>query len=188
MGNATISSSIIVPSRMVFLMWAVFSAEMFLQIDLSIFGIYPRVPLGLIGVLTSPLLHGNVVHLSSNTLPLLFLGTTLYFFYPRIAARVFYQCYLVTGLLVWLFARATFHIGASGVIYGLASFLVFYGFFSKDFKSLVISVVIMFFYWSLIYGILPTQPGVSWESHLIGGIVGFMSAMYFGKKGGMSRY
>jgi len=186
MDHSTISKSIIVPSRMVFLMWAVFSAEEFFNIDLSVFGIYPREPLGIIGIFVSPLLHGNVIHLSSNTLPLLFLGTTLYFFYPRISRQVFYLCYLGTGLLVWLFARSTFHIGASGVIYGLAAFLVFYGFFSKDFKSLLISVVIIFFYWSLFYGILPMQHGVSWESHLLGGIVGFGAALFYGRRSGIS--
>jgi len=182
MTSYSISASIIVPSRMVFIMWAVFSLETFMHIDLSVFGIYPRVPLGLIGVFTSPMIHGNVIHLTSNTLPLLFLGTALFFFNPGIANRVFWTCYLVTGLLVWIFARSSFHVGASGLIYGIASFLIFYGFFKKDFKSLIISVLILSFYWSLIYGVLPVQSGVSWESHLMGGLVGFGTAMYYGRR------
>jgi len=182
--NHSISAAIIVPSRMVFLMWAVFTFEITFGINLGVFGILPREPLGLIGVFTAPLIHGNVIHLSSNTLPFLFLGTTLFFFYYPIASRVFYLCYLGSGILVWIFARSSFHIGASGVIYGLASFLIFYGFFRKDFKSLFISTVIIFFYWSLFYGILPTQSGVSWESHLLGGIVGFIGAMHFGRRKG----
>ncbi len=182
MTSYSISTSIIVPSRMVFIMWAVFSLENFMHIDVSMFGIYPRVMLGLIGVFSSPMIHSNVIHLTSNTLPLLFLGTTLFFFNPIIGNRVFWSCYLMTGLLVWLFARSSFHVGASGLIYGLASFLIFYGFFKKDFKSLIISLLILFFYWSLIYGVLPVQSGVSWESHLFGGIVGFATAMYYGRK------
>ena len=184
MANHSISAAIIVPSRMVFLMWAIFTFEITLGIDLGVFGILPREPLGLIGVFTAPLIHGSVIHLTSNTLPFLFLGTTLYFFYYPIASRVFYLCYFGSGILVWIFARTSFHIGASGVIYGMASFLIFYGFFRKDFKSLFISTVIIFFYWSLVYGILPTQSGVSWESHLLGGIVGFIGAMHFGRQKG----
>ena len=182
MTSYSISRSIIVPSRTVFIMWAVFSVQFLMGIDLSMFGIYPRVPLGLIGVITAPLVHGSVAHITSNTLPLLFLGTALNFFNSAIASRVFYICYFLTGSLVWTFARSSFHIGASGLIYGLAAFLAFYGFFKKDFKSLAISVIIMFFYWSLIYGVLPIQQGLSWESHLIGGLVGFGTAMYFGRR------
>lgn len=158
-------------------MWAVYFLEVTFQISLSIYGILPRTLYGLIGILTAPLLHGSVGHLVSNTMPLLILGTMLYMFYDRIANRVFLQCYFVTGVLVWLFARPSFHIGASGLIYGLAFFLIFFGFFRKDFKSLLISLIIMVFYGYLFYGVLPTQSHVSYESHLMGGIVGFFSAI-----------
>lgn len=173
----TISSSIIVPSRLVFFIWAIFFIEITFRINLAWFGIFPRTLSGLIGVFTAPLLHQNVAHLVSNTMPLLILGTMLYMFYDRIANRVFFQCYFLTGLLVWLFARPSFHIGASGLIYGLAFFLIFFGLFRKDFKSLAISLVIMIFYGSLFYGILPTHPHVSYESHLMGGLVGFFNAV-----------
>lgn len=173
----TISSSIIVPARLVFLIWAVYFIETTFFINLTIYGILPRTIDGLVGIATAPLLHGSVAHLVSNTMPLLILGTMVYMFYDRIANRVFLQCYFVTGALVWLFARPSFHIGASGLIYGLASFLIFFGFFRKDFKSLLISIIIMIFYGSLFYGVLPTQLSVSFESHLMGGIVGFFNAL-----------
>ncbi len=173
----TISSSIIVPSRLVFIMWAIYFLEITFHKNLSMFGILPRTLIGLPGILAAPLLHGSVSHLVSNTMPLLILGTMLYMFYDRIANRVFLQCYFLTGILVWLFARPSFHIGASGLIYGLAFFLIFFGLFRKDFKSLLISLVIMVFYGYLFYGILPTQPQVSFESHLMGGIVGFFNAI-----------
>lgn len=173
----SISSSIIIPSQVVFIIWAIYFIEITFRINFSMFGILPRSLPGLIGILTAPLIHKNVAHLVSNTMPLLVLGTMLYMFYDRIARRVFLQCYFLTGILVWVFARPSFHIGASGLIYGLASFLIFFGLFRKDFKSLIISVVIMIFYGSLFYGILPTQSQVSFESHLMGGIVGFFNAI-----------
>jgi len=176
-------SSLIIPLRMVFVMWAVFFIDPFLPfIDFRAFGILPRSLFGLIGIFTAPLIHGNLTHLISNTLPLLLLGTTLYFFYNRIANNVFFGIYLVSNALVWLLARSSIHIGASGVIYGLAGFLIFYGIFRKDLKSLLISIIITLLYGGLVYGIFPNQPGISWESHLLGGITGAFFAMQFSKK------
>jgi membrane associated rhomboid family serine protease len=175
------SRGIVVPSRVVFFMWAIFFVEITFHMDFSRYGILPRSIIGLLGVLLSPLLHGGVGHLVSNTMPLLFLGTALYMFYDRIADRVFLQCYFLTGLLVWIFGRPFIHIGASGLIYGLASFLIFIGFFRQDFRSILISLITIFLYNGLFYGLLPMQQGVSWESHLLGGLVGFVSAVQAGK-------
>jgi membrane associated rhomboid family serine protease len=163
-------------------MWLVFTVQFFFGINLNAFGILPRTFPGLIGVLTAPFIHGNSVHIISNTIPLLFLGWTLFFFYENIAKQVFVICYFVTNALVWVFARPSLHIGASGLVYGIACFLIFYGFFKKDFKSLAISVVIIFFYGGMVYGLFPNQARVSWESHLIGAIVGGYTAMYFARR------
>ena len=168
--------------RFVFLMWLAFSIEFFLGFDFSGFGILPRTSYGLIGILTAPLIHGNSVHIISNTIPLLFLGWTLFFFYENIAKKVFVICYFLTNILVWAFARPSLHIGASGLVYGIAFFLIFYGFFKKDFKSLAISAILIFFYGGLVYGLFPNQPGISWESHLIGAIVGGYTALHFSQK------
>ena len=176
-----LSRSLIVPARMAILMWAIFFVEISFLIDFSFLGILPRTPFGIWGILFSPMLHGSFWHLTSNTFPLLFLGTTLYFFYERIADQVFLYCYFLTGFLVWIFGRYTIHIGASGLIYGLAFFLIFFGFFRKDFRSLFISAVIVFMYGGLFYGILPNQAGVSWESHLLGAGVGFSMAVVYGR-------
>ncbi len=176
-----LSRSIVVPARLVLLMWAVFFIEITWFIDLSFLGIIPRTMVGLPGIVCAPLLHGSFWHLTSNTLPLLFLGTTLYFMYGRLADKVFFYCYFLTGLLVWVFARASIHIGASGLVYGLAFFLIFFGFFRKDFRSLFISCLILFMYGGLFYGLLPVQRGVSWESHLLGAVVGFVLALRFGR-------
>jgi membrane associated rhomboid family serine protease len=161
-----------IPVRMVFMMWAVFVVDSFYAFELAVFGLYPRELFGLTGVLTMPFIHGSLPHLMSNTFPMLFLGVTLFYFYNRIAVSVFFNCYIWTGILIWLFARQSIHIGASGVIYALAGFLIFFGLFRHDIKSMVISIIIILLYGGLVYGIFPSQPGVSWESHLFGGIVG----------------
>jgi len=178
----SVSQNLALPVRMALLMWIVFFAEAAFHLNLSIFGIHPRTTFGLIGILTMPLLHGSFAHLVSNTFPLLFLGFTLFYFYSRIALSVFVQCYLFTGIMIWIFARPSIHIGASGVIYALAAFLMFLGLFKKDPKSLLISIAIIFLYGGMIYGVLPTQPGVSWESHLLGGIVGAVVASNYSSR------
>lgn len=179
--SKAIDKSFIVPSRFIFSMWVVFSLEFFLEVSFGVFGIYPRKFTGLIGIFAAPFLHGSMAHIISNTLPLLFLGTALYFLYDRIAKKVFLQCFFLTGILVWIFGRASYHIGASGLIFGLASFLIFFGLFRRDFKSLLISLIIFAIYNGLFYGILPTQPNVSWESHLFGALVGIYLAAKMSK-------
>lgn len=178
---SSLNNSIVPPLRLTFLMWLVYSIEIYTSFDFGFLGIYPRKFSGLIGIVTAPLLHGDVIHLASNTFPLIFLGSTLYLFYDRIAPSVFFQCYLFPGILVWLFGRPSFHVGASGIIYGLAFFLISFGLFRKDFRSLLITVIIIIFYGGLIYGILPTRQSISWESHLMGAIVGIATASAFSK-------
>lgn len=162
-------------------MWAAFYVQYFYGFPLSNFGIIPRQPWGLVGILTAPLLHGSVNHLISNTVPLLFLGTVLFFFYEKIGGIVFFRCYFWTNGLVWVFGRHSNHIGASGLVYGLAFFLIFYGFFRRDFLSIIISIVILLLYGGVFYGLLPTDPSVSYESHLAGALVGIFTAVRFGK-------
>ena len=175
----SISISFIVPSRMLFLMWLIFYVEMYFGVNLSIFGILPREPIGLLGILFAPLLHGSIIHLVSNTLPLLFLGVTLYFFYGKMAKNVFLLSYFLTGSLVWLFGRTSFHIGASGLIYGIASFLFFSGIVRAEFKPLIISLAVVLTYGGLVWGVLPSMPGVSWESHFFGALVGGVVAFVY---------
>ncbi|NQZ75674.1 MAG: rhomboid family intramembrane serine protease [Ekhidna sp.] len=163
-------------------MWVVFAIEYFLRIDLGYLGIYPRHISGLVGVVMAPLLHGNFNHIASNSVPLLVLGGTLFFFYRRIAFRVFLQSYFFTNILVWFFGRPFYHIGASGLIYALASFLVFYGFFSRDFKTVIVSFATIFFYGSMAYGLFSFDSRVSWESHLLGAVVGAVTAYMISKQ------
>jgi membrane associated rhomboid family serine protease len=128
------------------------------------------------------MVHGNIIHLISNTFPLLFLGGTLFYFYPRIATAVFFRAYIWTNILVWLFARSANHIGASGLVYGIAFFLIFYGLLRRDFMSLMISIVTILLYGGVFYGVLPSDPNISWESHFGGALVGITSAVTFSAK------
>ena len=170
--------SSVVPARLVFLMWAAFSLQYLYGANLYFLGIRPRTLTGLIGILTAPIIHGSRAHLISNTIPLLFLGTTLFFFFERIGRTVFFRCYFITNILVWLFSpRVSYHIGASGLVYGLSAFLIVFGFLRKDFLSLLISIGVIMLYGGIFYGILPAESGISWESHLAGAIVGTATAI-----------
>jgi membrane associated rhomboid family serine protease len=176
-------ASSVVPFRMVFLMWLTFTIEFFYGIDLTFLGIKPRTVEGLIGILTAPIIHGGLYHLISNTLPLLFLGSTLFFFYNRIGLKVFFNCYIYTNILVWLLSpRVSYHIGASGLIYGLAAFLIFFGFLRRDFTSLLISIIVTLLYGGIFYGVIPSDPRISWEAHLAGALVGTITAFNLADK------
>ncbi|WP_436516459.1 rhomboid family intramembrane serine protease [Ekhidna sp. To15] len=174
-------SGIVPPLRLCFFMWLVFAIEFYLEVDFGYLGIYPRSLTGLIGVVMAPLIHGNFNHLMSNSIPLIVLGGSLFFFFPAIALRVFLQAYFFTNMLVWVFGRPFYHIGASGLIYALASFLVFYGLFKRNFKSVIISAIVIFSYGGMAYGLLSLDDRVSWESHLMGAIVGLVTAYTFSR-------
>jgi membrane associated rhomboid family serine protease len=168
-------------------MWVAFYIEQYFGFPLSAFGIMPRTPHGVIGIFTAPLIHGSILHLISNSIPMLFLGAVLFFFYPSIGGHVFLRAYFWTNILVWLFARPANHIGASGVVYALAFFLIFYGLFRRDFLSIFISIIVLILYGGVFYGVLPTDPRVSWESHFGGALVGISSAITFGRQNRIRR-
>lgn len=142
-------------------------------------GTYPRSIHGLIGVVTSPFIHGDWFHLLSNSVPFAVLGGGIVFFYPSIAMRVFLNIFMLTGMSVWLFARSSFHIGASGLVYGFAAFLFFSGLFRRDLRSLVIAIVVAFLYGGLVTGLIPVHTGISFESHLFGAVAGSISAFAY---------
>lgn len=183
-GGKGIFSSSVVPFQLVFLMWLFFSIQFYVGLDLGILGIRPRTITGLAGIIFAPLLHGNYLHLLSNTFPVLFLGIILYFFYDKIAGIVFFRCYFFTNMLVWLFSlRDSYHIGASGLVYALTSFLILFGFLRRDFISLVIAMLVLILYGGVfLYGVLPSDPRISWESHLAGALVGGITAINLAPK------
>ena len=146
-------------------------------------GVIPRTISGIPGIFFSPFIHGNYEHLLSNTLPLLVVGSGLIYFYGEIAKSVLLMIWLFTGFWVWLAARQESHIGASGLIYGLVCFLFLSGVLRKDTRLLAVSLLVTFLYGSLVWGILPVDQSISWESHLFGSVAGFFCAVYYRKQG-----
>lgn len=151
-------------------------------------GILPRNLSNLIGIFTAPLIHSDFSHLISNAFPLSIMGLGIFYFYPKAAYKVFVFVYFCTGLLVWLFAREVYHVGASGIVYAFVSYLFFSGIFRRDIKSITLSLIVVFLYGGLVWGILPGQKGISWESHLFGAITGFIAAFIFRKSDPIRRY
>lgn len=161
------------------LLWIVKAVEFSISGDFGDYGILPRKISGAIGIITGPLIHGDINHLFSNTIPLLILGIGVIYFYNKIAFEVIALIYLMTGVWVWIAAREAYHIGASGIVYGMVSFLFFSGVFRKDPKSIAVSLVVTFLLGGMIYGIFPTNENISWESHLLGSLAGVFCAFYF---------
>jgi membrane associated rhomboid family serine protease len=181
--------SLIFPCLFVLLLWLIKIYEFIFNLDLSVYGIQPRTYQGLIGILVSPLIHGSMSHLFSNTLPLLILGIIVFYFYRRIAFEVFFWIYIMTGSWVWVSAGSdSYHIGASGLVYGFASFLFFSGVFRKDTKSIALALLVTFVYGGLISGLLPYQPGVSWQSHLFGALSGAICSYIYRNSDAPSKY
>jgi len=143
----------------------------------------------LIGILTSPFIHANFNHLINNTVPFFFLLSAIFYFYQKVAWRVLFISYLFTGSLVWLMARASYHIGASGLVYSFASFLFFSGIVRRNINLLAISMLVIFLYGSMVWGIFPYKPDMSWESHLIGMTTGaLLSVIYRDEGPGPTRF
>lgn len=166
---------------LVAVLWIVFLLQEFGIINTDRYGNWPHHIEGLKGIIFSPFLHGSFEHLISNTLPILVLLTVLLSAYPRMALPVLFFIHIVSGILVWMLAPDTgVHIGISGIIYGIAAFLVASGIFRKDRGSVAIAIFVGLMYGGMIIGFIPTQ-GVSWQSHLYGALCGVVMAIIFRK-------
>lgn len=146
-------------------------------------GIQPRVLTGLQGILFAPFIHGSWEHLASNALPFAILGALLFTTYKEIAYKVFFLIYFLTGIWVWMFARDSYHIGASGVLYGLWSFILISGFLRRRNDLIVLSFFVAFLYGGMFWGLFPLIPHVSFESHISGMLAGIMCAIYYLRQG-----
>lgn len=171
-----------VPLVFVVLMWSVFWLDTMFGYDAARFGLLPRNVHGAIGIVTAPFLHGSLGHLASNSIPMLFLGWCLFFFYPRSAWWALAGSWFFTGALVWASARPDIHIGASGVVYALAAFIFLSGVLRPLRPLRALSLLMVFLYGGMIWGVLPIEERVSWESHLWGGITGFALAWWLRKQ------
>lgn len=166
-------------------MWFVFFLDYTFQLDWYQYGLYPLKLSGLFGIISSPFLHSTAdfSHILNNSLPTFVLTWMLFYHYRTIATKTFLFIYLFTGIMMWFFARESYHVGMSGVIYGLTSFLVISGFLRKNMRVAAISLAVIFYYGSMVWGIFPTKVGVSWEAHAIGLLSGILIAIYFRKSG-----
>ena len=158
------------------LLWLIKLAEIGFDVELGQLGIYPRRANGAWGILWAPLLHGSLSHLFANTAPILILGTTLLYGYPRSATILIPILYLGSGLGVWLLGRAGYHVGASGLAFGMMFFIFSIGVLRWDRRAIALSLIVFLLYGGMIWGILPQAPDISFESHLTGALIGTLMA------------
>ena len=153
--------------------------EDYFQVRWTKYGVFPRSLEGALAIITSPFIHGDWKHVFNNSVPLLVLGTSLRYFYKEISKEVFLWSWFMSGLWLWAIGRPSFHIGASGIVYALASFLFFSGLIRKHTNLMAVSFVVVFLYGSMVWGIFPIKEHISWEGHLSGGLAGVILAWWF---------
>lgn len=165
--------------------WIVFLVDLLVSLftgghlTLKALGIRPRVVTGLVGIIASPFLHGNLWHLISNTIPFIILTTVALHFYRPVAFRTLAFIAVIAGVAVWILGRPnTNHIGASTVIFGLTAFLIASGFFRRDPQAILVAVIIFFLYGGIVFQVFPifAKRGISWEGHLFGALAGVFLA------------
>lgn len=178
--------SLVYPLLLLIFMWVVKLVEYNWKLNFTNLGVLPLKAQGLIGIITSPFIHENFQHLFSNSVPFFLLTLALFYFYKEISGKIFLLIWFVEGICVWLSGREAYHIGASGLVYGLASFLFFSGVVRRDSRLAAITLVIAFLYGSMVWGIFPDFfPGknISYEAHFWGLIAGLVFAIYYRKSG-----
>ena len=165
------------------IIWSVKLFEIVFDYDFTEYGILPRNFNGLLGILLSPLIHSDVNHLLSNSLPVIILCLLIFNFYSQIAKKIFIYLYFISGLWLWCIGRESFHIGASGLIYAMASFLFFSGILRKNSQLSAVALLVIFIYGGLFWGLFPIDKNVSWEGHLTGFIAGILVSFICRKDG-----
>lgn len=174
-----LKDGLVVAFILVALMWGIKLIETASGLDFSDAGIYPRRISSLPGVIATPFLHKDFMHLFNNTFPVLVSVMGIYYFFRKYALDIIVFSFMTTHLLIWIFARDSYHIGASGLVYTWLAFLFFGGTFAHNKNLMALSLIIVLLYGSLVWGILPVQTDVSWESHLLGGLSGLAFAYFY---------
>lgn len=169
--------SFVITAMFTLALWLIKLTEVLLGVSFVEYGVYPQRPDGLPGILWAPLVHGSFLHLFANTAPLLVLGTALLYGYPRSAWVVVPVVYFGSGLGVWLFARHAYHIGASGLTFGMMFFIFTIGVLRWDRRAIALSLLVFFLYGGMIWGIFPLRPEISFESHFFGALCGVLLAV-----------
>lgn len=175
--------SLVFPAFFLLLLWAAKFTEISLELSFVQGGVYPRTLRGLKGILFSPLIHDNWNHLIDNSMPVFLLSLALFYFYRDIAYKIWALIYLISGILLWCVGREAYHIGASGLIYGLAAFLFLSGLIRRVRSLTAISLLVVFWYGSLVWGLLPFDFEVSFEAHISGALSGVVLAIIYRHEG-----
>ena len=178
-----IFSILFIPFLFLLVMWLVKLIELHFDLSFVKFGVSPQTLKGLRGLLFSPFIHKDLTHLFNNSYPILILGGLLFSVYRKIALPIFVWLFFISGFWLWIIGRPSFHIGASGIIYALASFLCISGVIRKNPRLAAVSLIIIFLYGSMIWGIIPTKEPISWEGHLAGFVAGILVAVFYRNEG-----
>ena len=180
-------SSLLIPMGLLFVMWIIKVIETCFDISLSNLGVYPLEIKGVTGIVLMPFVHGSWSHLLANTIPFLILSSALFYFYDNISIKVLIGIWVLSGIWVWFGGRSSWHIGASGVIYGISSFLFVSGIIRKDTRLAALALIVAFLYGSMIWGVFPDffpkEKNISWEGHLGGAVAGLILALYYRNSG-----
>jgi membrane associated rhomboid family serine protease len=176
--TAPLASRIALLLGFVAVLWAIEAVDYYLlNQSLDRYGVQPRHVSGLVGILAAPLLHHGFAHLAANTLPLFVLGGLVIVSGLADFLAVTILSAVVGGLGVWLFAPGdTMHLGASGLVFGYFGYLVMRGYYQRSVGALAAAAIVVVLYGGIMWGVLPTQPGVSWQGHLFGFLGGALSA------------
>ncbi|MEO9571338.1 MAG: rhomboid family intramembrane serine protease [Polaribacter sp.] len=174
---------LIIPIVYIVTIWLIYWIEINFNFNFNKLGVFPRTLNGFKGVFFTHFIHSNTNHLFNNSIPLFVLLSSLFYFYKDVAYKVLLFGGFFTGFITWVIARESYHIGASGIVYLLFSFVFFSGIIKKHYRLVALSLIIIFLYGSMIWYVLPIKKGMSWEGHLSGFLMGFILAIIFRKKG-----
>jgi membrane associated rhomboid family serine protease len=177
--------SLIIPVVFLLFCWLAKSWELITGSSLAHFGVYPREIKGLWGILFMPFIHGSLGHIVTNSISFLLLATGLFYFYRQIALKTFIYLFIIANALLWLSGRPSWHIGASGIIYGLGAFLIVSGIIRRHIGLVAVAFIIIFSYGSMFWHIFPLKINdpISWEGHLMGVVSGVLFAFIYKNQG-----
>jgi len=176
-------SIFLIPLVYVVSIWLLYWIEITFSFNFNKYGVFPRTLMGFRGVFLTHFIHSNTNHLFNNSIPLFVLLSSLFYFYKEVAYKVLFFGGFFTGFITWMIARESYHIGASGIVYLLFSFVFFSGIIKKHYRLVALSLIVIFLYGSMIWYILPIKDGMSWEGHLSGFLVGVFFAIIYRNKG-----